>query len=87
MRLPTIPLKLKSNKDSNRRKITGQSYKHRCKNHKLNIKRIKLKMDSISCSEMIDRLSRESVSSVRFLIWKSGHILHLSKAQMTNEKA
>ena len=44
-------------------------------------------MDSISCSEMIDRLSRESVSSVRFLIWKSGHILHLSKAQMTNEKA
>ena len=40
MRLPTIPLKLKSNKDSNRRKITGQSYKHRCKNHKLNIKRI-----------------------------------------------
>ena len=44
-------------------------------------------MDSISCSEMIDRLSKESVSSVRFLILKSGHILHLNKAQMTNEKA
>lgn len=50
------------------------------------IKIIKLKMDSISCSEMIDWLSRESVSSVRFLIFEKVATYFISsKAQMSNE--